>query len=180
MREEISGTSLPERCPERHIQYDQTFCLGLSYIDVNSAEAAAQWWEQLRQYLVRQAIAERTGIWSPGHALDQSDAGENYLKAMNLAAELDLRKKYASARLGDPSWITDPRLQLIDREGKPINGRALCPRGCLRRARGRNVPALRVDCPNRERILELVATERKRRTALEQYWQDMFKDGTRC
>ncbi len=40
VREETPGVDLPARCPERHIQGDQTFCLGLSYIDVRSMNDA--------------------------------------------------------------------------------------------------------------------------------------------
>ena len=48
--EDIPGTALPARCPERHIQWDKSFCLGLRYMDVRSQSDAAQWWEQLRQF----------------------------------------------------------------------------------------------------------------------------------
>ena len=62
VREESPGTKFPARCPERHIQRDQTFCLGLHTLEVVSDETAIQWWEQLRQYLCCQSIAEKTGI----------------------------------------------------------------------------------------------------------------------
>lgn len=68
-REEVPGTDLPIRCPERHIQGDQTFCLGLRYIDVRCADDAVQWWEQLRQYLACQGVAAlRRGCRDAGSA----------------------------------------------------------------------------------------------------------------
>jgi hypothetical protein len=180
VREEVPGTDLPSRCPERHIQWDETFCLGLRYFDVRSAREAAQWWEQLRQFLACQGVAERTRIWPPGHAIDHGDAGKHHERALALAAEAGVEEEYAAARLDEPSWLTDPKLHLFDKKGKPINGRAVCPRGCRRRARGRQVQILRTDCSKRGLLVDLGFTERLRRKALAEYWQHVFNEGTRC
>lgn len=180
VREEVPGTDLPARCPERHIQWDKSFCLGLRYIDVRSAGDAAQWWEQLRQFLACQGVAERTRIWPPGQALDHGDAGKHHERALALAAEAGMEEEYAAARLDEPSWLTDPKLRLFDKNGKPINGRSVCPRGCRRRARGRSVQSLRTDCSKRNLVVDLAFTERLRRKALVEYWQHAFNDGTRC
>ena len=137
VREESPGTKFPARCPERHIQRDQTFCLGLHTLEVVSDETAIQWWEQLRQYLCCQSIAEKTGIWPPAHALDHGGAGEWHEKALIAARELGFEEEYAAAYLGEPSWITDPNLRFFDKKGNPINGRAPCPRGCKHKSRGR-------------------------------------------
>ncbi|WP_414713466.1 E2 domain-containing protein [Sphingopyxis sp.] len=178
--EDVPGTDLPARCPERHIQYDESFCLGLRYIDVRSPNDAAQWWEQLRQFLVCQSVAERTRVWPPSHALDHGDAGKYHEKALALAAEAGVEEEYASARLNEPSWLTDRSIRLFDKRGNPINGRSLCPRGCMRRARGRAVRILRVDCPKRVILVELAHTESLRRKALADYWKHVFSEGTRC
>jgi hypothetical protein len=180
VREEVPGTDLPARCPERHIQSDKMFCLGLRYIDVRSPGDASQWWEQLRQYLICQGVAERTRVWPPGQALDHGEAGEHHERALALAAEAGLEEEYAAARLDEESWLTDPKLRLFDKKGKPINGRSLCPRGCRRRARGRSVRTLRKDCSKRKLVVDLAFTERLRRKALAEYWQYVFKEGTRC
>ena len=179
-REEVPGTDLPIRCPERHIQGDKTFCLGLRYIDVRCAEDAAQWWEQLRQYLACQGVAALTRIWPPGHALDHGDAGKHHERALNLAAEAEVEEEYAAARLNEPSWLTNPKLRLFDKKGHPINGRAVCPRGCQRRSRGRMVKTLRTDCPKRKLLVDLAFTEQKRRAALDEYWKLVFREGARC
>lgn len=178
--EKAPGSDLPARCPERHIQFDQTFCLGLRYIDVRSEREASQWWEQLRQFIACQGVAERTGIWPPGHALDHGDAGKHHERALALAAEAGVDEEYAAARLNEPSWLTDPKLHLFDKKGTPINGRAVCPRGCRRRARGRQVQILRTDCPKRKLLAGLAFTERRRRKALAEYWRQVVNEGTRC
>jgi hypothetical protein len=180
VREKAPGAILPSRCPERHIQSDQTFCLGLRYLEVNSPEKARQWWEQLRQFLVCQSVAERTGIWPPAHSLDHSDAGKHHERALSLAASEGLEEEYAAARLGEPSWITDPKLHLFGKTGVPINGRSVCPRGCRRRARGRMVPLLRKECSKRKVLVDLAFVEKRRRAELETYWKQVFSTDTKC
>lgn len=178
--ERIPGTLLPARCPERHIQGDQTFCLGLQYLKVLSAADGGPWWEQLRQFLICQGVAERTRVWPVRQALDHGEAGKYHERALQLAAEAEVQEEYASARLGDPSWITNPSLYLFDKAGRPINGRAYCPRGCTRRARGRLVGIVRKDCPKRNLLVELAYKERQRRKALKEYWEHVFDEGVKC
>ncbi len=177
--ETTPGTRLPARCPERHIQGDRTFCLGLRRPTIDTAEAADTWWEQLRQYLRCQAVATRTRVWPPAHALDHGDAGRYHERALALAEEAGVFEEYAAAWLGEPSWITDPRLRIADKKGEPINGRAVCPRGCRRRA-SRNAPILRRACPKRRQLAALVHAEQRRRAALDDYWRIVLNDGTRC
>ncbi|MGY4396703.1 hypothetical protein ACVWZA_001888 [Sphingomonas sp. UYAg733] len=177
------GTCFPARCPERHIQYDETFCLGLRYLTVDDAEKAIQWWEQLRQFLRLQGVAELTGIWPPEHALDHGDAGEFHEQALAIAGELSIDEEYKAARLNEPSWITDPDLRLLGRKGEPINGRAPCPRGCRDRCMvkgNRSRPMLRRSCDHRAKLLDLVRLERKRRTALAEYWSHVRAEGLQC
>lgn len=178
--EAVPGAVLPARCPERHIQQDKTFCTGIHYLRVDSDEVAIQWWEQLRQFISFQAVASRSQVWPPAHALDHGDAGKHHEKALQIAKKFGLEEEYGRARLGEASWITDPNLRIIDKKGCPINGRAPCPRGCKRKARGRFVTTLRVDCPNRSLIADLVHQERQRRKKLREYWEEMFKSDDQC
>lgn len=180
VREEVPGTDLPCRCPERHIQSDQTFCLGLRYLTVQSAGKAFQWWEQLSQFLRCQSVAELTRVWPVRQAVDHGDAGQYHVRALELAAEAGLEEEYESARLGDTSWLTDPKLHLFDKKGKPVNGRAPCPLGCKRRARGRQVRRLRTDCDKRQLLVDLAYNEHLRRKALDQYWQHVFASNEKC
>lgn len=180
VREEVPGTDLPYRCPERHIQGDETFCLGLRYLTVQSAEKAHQWWVQLNQFLRCQGVAELTRVWPVKHALDHGDAGKHHERALSLAAEAGVEEEYASARLGERNWLTDPKLKLFDKKGRPINGRALCPRGCRKRARGRLIRTLRTDCEKRQLLVDLAYTENLRRKALDRYWKAVFASGEKC
>lgn len=179
----VLGTRFPARCPERHIQDDETFCLGLRYISVKDADDAKQWWEQLRQFLRLQGVAEQTGIWPPEHALDHGGAGAFHEQALTIATEFGIDEEYKAARLNEPSWITDPDLRLLGKRGEPINGRAPCPRGCRDRCmiKGkRSRPMLRRNCDHRAQLLELVVLERKRRAALAEYWDYVRQQGLQC
>lgn len=186
--ESVPGTGLPARCPERHIQGDRTFCTGLHYISVNSRKDAAAWWRQLEQFIMCQGVASKTGRWPIHQALDHGDAGKHHERALALAADAGVEDEYAAARLGDPSWLTDPKLRLFDKKGLAINGRAVCPRRCRRTARGRSVPMLRTDCEHlskpgcykRRLLVELAFEESRRREALAKYWRDVIASGGKC
>ena len=121
-----------------------------------------------------------TRVWPINQALDHGDAGEHHERAISLAAEAGLEEEYASARLGEPSWLTDPKLHLFDKKGQPINGRALCPLGCKRLARGRQVTTLRTDCDKRQLLVDLAYAEHQRRKALAKYWKAVFASGEKC
>lgn len=181
--EQVPGTVFPARCPERHIQHDQTFCLGLRYLTITGPESADQWWVQLEQFLKCQSVAEAAKVWPPAHALDHGTAGASHERALAIACQLGIEEEYAAARLDEPSWITDPKLRLLGKNDVPINGRAPCPRGCRRRCmtKGRSSrPMLRRACEHRALLLELVVLERKRRSALAQYWKWVRSQGTIC
>jgi hypothetical protein len=186
--EAVPGTALPARCPERHIQGDRTFCTGLRYISVKSRQDADAWWRQLEQFLVCQGVASKTGRWPIHQALDHGDAGKHHERALALAVEAGVEDEYAAARLGDASWLTDPKLRLFDKKGLPINGRAACPRRCQRTARGRTVPMLRTDCEHlrkpgchkRMLLIKLAFEESRRREELAKYWLDVIASGEKC
>ncbi|WP_363315122.1 E2 domain-associated cysteine-rich protein [uncultured Agrobacterium sp.] len=177
--EETPGTALPARCPERHLQEDRTFCVGLRRLEVDGPDAADRWWEQLRQWIRCQGVAERTGVWPPNQALDHGEAGVHHERALELARSIGLEEEYAAAWLGEPSWITDPDLRIVDRRGGPSNGRVPCPRGC-RRLASRNAPILRRKCARRGEIARLVWLERLRRKSLDEYWRHVRASGTKC
>jgi hypothetical protein len=99
VREVKPGTCLPARCPERHVQGDRTFCVGLHRRTVRSLDEANAWWDQLWQYLICQAIAERMGVWPPANALDHGDAGHYHERALAIAEQLGITEEYLAARL---------------------------------------------------------------------------------
>lgn len=177
--ERVPGTAIPARCPERHVQGDRTFCVGLDRPAVRDQDDAELWWEYLRQYVLCQSVAKATGVWPPNHALDHGDAGRHHRKALEIASRLGIEDEYLVAHQDEPSWITDPHLRLLGRKDEPINGRAPCPRGC--RARGQpSAPRLRRNCAWRRDLLEIVVEERKRRKELARYWDSVRKEGIIC
>lgn len=180
MGEEKAGAQLPAFCPELHINQDATFCLGLPAPTVRDVLDAEQWWGQLSQFLRCQTVAGMTGIWPPAHALDHGDAGQHHRLAEELATEAGFEEEYHAARLGEPNWITDPKLRLFGKKGAVINGRSPCPRGCQRKARGRLVPILRVDCDKRAQITGLAFHEKQRRIKLEKFWSALRAKGAKC
>lgn len=183
VNELVPGTKFPARCPERHVQGDRTFCLGLHHLTITDADIANQWWEQLRQFMMFQSVAELTGVWPPAHALDHGDAGKFHERALVIAAELGIEEEYAAARLDEPSWITDPNLRLLGKKGVWLNGRAPCPRSCRTRCmtfgRHRRM-MLRRNCDHRALLLELVEAEHRRRIELDRYWDHVRAQGTVC
>ena len=180
VREEKIGTELPTFCPERHINGDGTFCLGLPAPAVRSKPDAEQWWLQFGQFLRCQTVAMGTEIWPPAYALDHGNAGHHHRHAEALAEQAGVSEEYQSARLGEPSWIVDRKLRLFGKQGEPINGRSPCPRGCRRRARGQLVPILRVDCEKRSQLTSLAFHEEQRLAELDKFWKALIAKGSKC
>lgn len=56
---------LPAACPERHINGDGGFCLGVpeDEPDLTAAAGVDLWWARLAGYLQLQVLAEATGVW---------------------------------------------------------------------------------------------------------------------
>lgn len=178
--EEKIGVQLPPFCPERHINGDGTFCLGLPAPSVRNVLEAEQWWDHLGQFLRCQTVAARTKIWPPAYALDHGDAGEHHKLAEQLAEQAGISADYQVARLGERIWITDPKIKLHNPKGDPINGRAPCPRGCSKKARGRMVRIVRVDCARRKELTSIAFHEKKRQEKLDEFWKAAIAKGTKC
>ena len=178
--EHAPGTKFPAQCPERHIEGDGKFCLGIAADDVGDEKDAARWWESLRHYLLCQTVAERSGVWPADYALDHGAAGEHHEKALELASALDIDEEYERAYANEPSWISDPKSRIVHRDGRPINGRTPCPLSCTWRKRGRTVTRLRAECKQREKVTSLVLAERERRKELDRYWQALQRRGVKC
>jgi hypothetical protein len=63
---ELEPRTLPAFCPERHINFDGSFCLYWTELEphtINSDEAAAEWWGKLLIFLLRQGVASATRSW---------------------------------------------------------------------------------------------------------------------
>ena len=179
VREAKPGSSLPAVCPERHIQGDSTFCLGLDRQSLFSGQDAIKFWNDLHSFLTLQRYAVKNRQWPRQNAYDHGSAGVYQQQAESLAAQLGITEEYAAASAGERSWITSRRLRFVDDNGKPIDGRKPCPLGC-RFPRRERYPQTRRKCGHREEIAELIRLERNRRIALKEYWIERRKTGQCC
>jgi hypothetical protein len=164
------GTHLPAYCPERHIQPDSTFCLGLEPRRVRSRRQADRWWTELQTFLVCQSIAADTLLWPPQYALDHGDAGRYHRLALRLAKDLGIEQAYLDAYFDAPSWLTGEGVRKFGLKA----GRSHLP------ARPRRPPAIKHPKRNRLRLMDLVAAEQKRRRALAEFWAVAANAGIPC
>lgn len=147
---EASPAHLPGCCPNRHINWDGTFCITWSShspIRVTDAESAALWWRTVYRFLQEQHRAGRKRRW-PGK--DDWAHGD--------AAREQLRSEEAARRLGGdyPARLSGGRLRVTKRrhfyrlsttQGQPlysvwiehrrvamVRQHCLCPRGRTKRS----------------------------------------------
>lgn len=166
---EGDGGTLPTWCPERHINWDGWFCLGLqSGAVVTDAASAAAWWDSLAAFLRTQRVAARTGLWPEHHALSHGAAGEHHHRALAGAERLGLSEEYERLVLGEATWLATLLGVLAEGGSRLINGRARCTCPWCRHT-GR----LRRKCPKRVELVELLADERARRHEVASYWAKM-------
>lgn len=111
IRERNPGTALPPYCPQRHINANATFCLGLvAGKGIRSPDKADEWWRKLQLFLSCQEAAQRNGVWPPSFQLSHGDAGEVQVVAELLATRLGLKDEYTSAvELGSGRIATDAK-----------------------------------------------------------------------
>ncbi|WP_185816380.1 E2 domain-containing protein [Xanthomonas sp. SS] len=95
---------LPKFCPDRHINHDQSFCLGWG--DGNPSRiidevAARQWWATVYQFLTHQASANARGVF-PGaeNGRAHGDAAKHQAIAERAAERLGAEFK-AAASMGN-------------------------------------------------------------------------------
>jgi hypothetical protein len=177
VREPAPGKVLPASCPERHVNHDGTFCVGYgAEFLVVDEDSARVWWGLLREFLKLQRVAARTRVWPPRQALSHGAAGPHHLAALDAARALGLEEAYYRMLEGEDHWFASP--QTMSKDGRRLlNGRAPCPIRCVDR-RGR--PILRRSCCRKETVLALVASERARRKAEAEFWQEYREAGRRC
>lgn len=168
VRETRPGTRFPAFCPDRHIQGDQTFCVGLRRPPVNSLRRARDWWAEFDQYLACQAIAEATRLWPPQNALDHGQAGLYHQRALRLADRLGIMDAYLDAYFDQPSWITSTGLTKLGERNVRLAGRLVA-----------RAPRVKGGRKARLLLLELVMAERARRAALKQY-KALISNGTQA
>lgn len=90
------GHMLPSCCPERHINFDGTFCLfwaELEPLSVTDTPTAGKWWRKLLTFLQRQGTADILRSW-PGRAAGRAhgpEAATHQAVAEHAANELGIR-----------------------------------------------------------------------------------------
>ena len=119
---------LPGFCPERHINLDGSFCLGLPEGDsdeIVSSTAADRWWAKLRGFLRLQVIASAVRRWPDDCSWPHGDAGL-------IESELEI------ARLGLPQQVVAFARNTAISSSKPGRlhaNRNMCPCGSGKRIR---------------------------------------------
>jgi hypothetical protein len=162
LRELMVGKLLPRFCPERHINSDSTFCLGLrAGSGIDSGEVAQKWWSKVWLFLSCQESAANTGRWPPHAQVSHGDAAEIQLAAEQLAETLGLRDEYANAVEFGSGRIAGDVVQFNAARNVLRNGPVSCT--CER-------AGMCVECPNKSYEC-LIALEAKRRAAQEEFWR---------
>ena len=102
------GTRFPACCPERHINPDGTFCLGLnvSLAEVTAA-AIEDWWMLLEEFVYVQLIVDQTGRWPSHKMLSHGAAGDTHAKALVVASRLGIESDYEECLSGREGWLSE-------------------------------------------------------------------------
>jgi len=172
VRESGSHPLLPQHCPQRHINGDGSFCLGLRAGEgICDASTARQWWDKLQVFLVCQETAHESGDWPSYAELSHGTAGEYQRRAEEVAQELGVLEHYRDAVNGNAGSIANVARRVDPFTLRPRNGRAPCVCGRLdRRRRAR----LRRECWKAQ-LACLAVLEFQRRKALDQFWSSFGK-----
>jgi hypothetical protein len=94
--EAAPGTLLPRLCPERHVNSNGSFCLGLDPFGC-TADQVDDFWAKLRSYLLCQQFADARGQWPTGRWLSHGDAAYDQLAAEAAAERAGLTGRYRKA-----------------------------------------------------------------------------------
>lgn len=161
------GSALPACCPERHINPDGTFCIGLRAGEGITDETAPAWWKKLHAFALWQETAAETGFWPAEAQLSHGEAGEVELLAEKAAEDLNLLTVYREAVAFDTGLIASAVPKVNAKTSKLRNGRSACICGRTDR-RGR--PLLRRDCQFHGCPIVL---EYRRRAMVDEYWRTL-------
>lgn len=157
--ERETGTRLPKRCPELHVNENSSFCMARRSYRCNDLGDAEVFWQDLGEYLVNQHFAARQGRWPVGRWLSHGpDAADRQIEAEKLAVALGVADSYEDCLEHDEGWIAEAA-----RSGEPkVSRMTPCPLGCRS---GDAAPAALGDCGHRSVVQKIVTTERARRAA---------------
>jgi len=167
--ERLIGSTLPACCPERHINPDGSFCVGLRAGEGITDETAPAWWEKLHVFILCQETATETGFW-PGEAqLSHGDAGEVELAAERAAEQVGLFPAYRDAVVFDTGPVASGLAKINKKTGLLRNGRNACICGRSNR-HGRVL--FRRECHHSDLGCPIVL-EHRRRIKVDEYWRGL-------
>jgi hypothetical protein len=135
---------LPQFCPERHINFDGTFCTGLRAGNFElKSEAIDAWWRKLEGFIGLQQTAHNTRKWSWKAAMRHGDAGDLQILGEEVSDQLGLKQAFDQALHHRRGELHDAKLLVRCRSNLLVNGRMECPCGRKNKT-GR--PYLRREC----------------------------------
>ncbi|WP_366144952.1 E2 domain-containing protein [Ponticaulis sp.] len=169
------GQCLPKFCPERHINFDGSFCLGVDRTPVSDSVSAVSFWQALYSHLIFQASAAKRAVWPDSNAWDHGDAYRPQQEGEALAIRLGIEQDFLLAREGKPTWITDRNTVKENEQGEVIAVDHPCPAGC----RQRSSSASQRPCEHSKDMIRLVQIERERRKLLIEFWE-LFREVSGC
>jgi hypothetical protein len=158
---------LPSFCPDRHINEDGSFCLGLRAGEGILESNSIVWWEKLKLFLLCQETAQETGQWPPDAQLSHGDAGEIEELAEKVARSIGKLNEYRNAVRFNMGPIAEGLIRINRSTRQLRNGRSVCVCG---RTDIKGSPILRRDCHKMGCPIEF---EFARRLATDQFWESM-------
>lgn len=171
--ERQQGKRIPKFCPERHLNGDGSFCLGLTPHRIETVQKAEWWWRDLQQFLFLQVVADETGAWPQSSALSHGRAAYNELAAREAARLIGLDPAYTEMLEGETNWLS----RLFEEQGA-------CAVNLPRRWRPNGEGAPLVPPHQRKafrlNIQILLRAEQNRRSALTKFWADWKSSRARC
>jgi hypothetical protein len=176
LKEAAAARLLPRSCPDRHINPDGTFCLGLRAGHlIDDANRADEWWGKLLVFLTCQETAHETRSWPDYAQLSHGDdAAEIQIDAEELAWKLGLYDEYKETLRGNSGTIAALARRVDPNTMHLRNGRSACACGRSDK-RGRRL--LRRQCWKAD-LKCLPVLERRRQEAVKQFWATF--SGTPC
>lgn len=187
---EAKNEHLPSFCPERHINFDGTFCLYWTEAElheITDAEAAGRWWGKLLIFLLRQRTAAALRSW-PGkgearahgpEAARHQAAAEASVLGLGGASEKALKEGRLTTlrrRLGGQDrlrlLLDGRRLLTVDMEsGRVMTRRQMCK---CDRGNTRGLPLLA--CSDHAQVFADLAAALEGWRLAEARFFDSFKD----
>jgi hypothetical protein len=184
---ETTSKTLPSCCPQRHINYDGTFCLGLNDIRIIDSLSAIEWWKTVIKFLQIQKRVSKKRSWI-GSEWAHGDAAKYQHEAESLVVQLGSdfikflkEKKFKVIKKIIPNRGSALRLYanttlvyaVWEIESRVANTRQRCV--CMQRPRRR----MR-SCKNHASICaQLVISIWNMQLAEEKFWE-LFKDQKCC